>query len=67
MKTKTKFYGDDATDFHDKKVPKVGSSYTCLAVILLDSILGCMKNIIHKCFKKESDDLENSSDNSNEE
>ena len=32
-------YGNDTADFHDKKVPKVGSSSTCLAVILLDSIL----------------------------
>ena len=38
LKTKTKFYGDEATDFHDKEVPKVDSTYTCLAVLALDSI-----------------------------
>ena len=39
LKTKTKSYGDEATDFHDKEVPKVNSIYTYLAVILLDSTL----------------------------
>ena len=27
------------TDFHDKEVSKVHSNYTCLAVILPDSVL----------------------------
>ena len=40
LKTKIKLYGDEATDFHDKKVPKVDSNYTCLAVILIDFVLG---------------------------
>ena len=35
MKTKIKSYGDEATDFHDLESPKVGSNYTCLAVILI--------------------------------
>ena len=26
-------YSDEVTDFHDKGLPKVGSNYTCLAVI----------------------------------
>ena len=39
LKTKTKSYGDEATDFHDKEVPKVNSIYTYLAVIPLDSTL----------------------------
>ena len=43
LKTKTKFYGDEATDFHDKEVPKVDSSYTCLAVLALDSIFEVYK------------------------
>ena len=30
LKTKIKFYGDDATDFFDKVIPN-----TCLAVILI--------------------------------
>ena len=39
LKTKTKFYCDEVTNFHDKEAPKVNSSYTCLPVVTLDSIL----------------------------
>ena len=39
MKTKVKSYGDEATDFHDKEIPKAGSNHTCLAVIMIDSVL----------------------------
>ena len=39
MKTKIKSHGDEVTDFYDKKIPKVNSNYTCLAVISLDSTL----------------------------
>ena len=39
MKTKIKFHGDEVTDLYDKKVPKVDSNHTCLAVISLDSAL----------------------------
>ena len=39
LKTKIKSCGDEATDFHDKKVPKIGSNYTSLAVILIDFVL----------------------------
>ena len=31
---KPRFYGDEAIDFHDKEMPKAGSSYICLAVVL---------------------------------
>ena len=31
--------GDEATDFHDKEFPKVGSNHTWLAVIKVDSVL----------------------------
>ena len=31
--------GDEATDFHDKEFPKVGSNHTWLAVINVDSVL----------------------------
>ena len=37
-KTKTKFYCDEATDLHSKKMPKAGSDYTCLAVINVDQL-----------------------------
>ena len=39
LKTKLKCYGDETTDFHDQEVPKVGSNYTCLEVILIDFVL----------------------------
>ena len=39
LKIKIRSYGNEATDFHDKEVPKVVSSYTFLAVISLDSVL----------------------------
>ena len=37
LKTKIKSHGDEVTDFYDKKIPKVDSSHTCLAVINVDS------------------------------
>ena len=45
LKTKIKPHGDEVTDFYDKKIPKVDSNHTCLAVISLDS-----------AFKKDEDD-----------
>ena len=39
LKTKTKFYGDEATESYDKNFPKLESSYACLAVISFDCIL----------------------------
>ena len=36
QKTKIKSHGDKVTDFYDKKIPKVDSNHTCLAVICLD-------------------------------
>ena len=39
LKTKIKSYCNEATDFHDKEMPKAGSNHTCLEVITIDSIL----------------------------
>ena len=39
LKTKIKSHCDVLTDFYDKRIPKVDSSHTCLAVISLDSAL----------------------------
>ena len=52
-----KKFSSEAKDFLDKEVPKVGSNYTCLAVTLIDSVLGKDENyylqaIICKCFLK---------------
>ena len=35
FETKIRSHGDEVTDFYDKKVPKVDSNHTCLAVIAL--------------------------------
>ena len=35
LKTKIKSHDDEATDFHDKEIPKSGSDYTYLAVVSL--------------------------------
>ena len=37
LKTKIKSHGDEVTDLQDKELPKVGSNYTSLAVINVDS------------------------------
>ena len=39
LKIKIKCCNDEATDFHNKEICKVGSNHTCLAVIRLDSAL----------------------------
>ena len=80
LKTKINTYGNKAKDFHDKEILKVGSNYTCLAVILIDFILRKEK-IYHpqmflkgcKYFEKEkivnryiTEDLEISSDDLDE-
>ena len=37
LKTKIKSNGDEVTKFYDKRIPKVDSHHTCLAVIGLNS------------------------------
>ena len=39
LKIKIKSDNDEAADFHNKNIPKVGSDYTCLAVILIDFVV----------------------------
>ena len=53
MKTKIKSHGDEVTNFYDKKIRKVGSSHTCLAVINLDSALKKDENYNPQVFLKE--------------
>ena len=52
MKTKIKASDNEATDYHHKEILKVGSSYTCLAVILIDFILKKRETITLRCFQK---------------
>ena len=49
MKTKIKSYSDEPTDFHNKEMPKAGSSHTCLTVIIIDSAFKKMITIMYKC------------------
>ena len=53
LKTKIKSYGDEATDFHDKEIPKVAPDYTCLAVITIGSALQKDENYYLQGFLKE--------------
>ena len=39
LKTKITFYSDKARDFHTSKMPKAGTNYIFLLVILIDSVL----------------------------
>ena len=53
LKAKIKFYVVEATDFHDKKIPNVGSNYTCLTVILIDFVLEKEENYYLQVFLRE--------------
>ena len=53
LKTKIKSHSDEVTDFHDKKIPKVDSSHTCLAVTSLDSALKKNDNYYPQVFLNE--------------
>ena len=50
LKTKIKSHGDEVTDFYNKKIPKVKSNYTCLAVLSSNSALKKTNTIIDMCF-----------------
>ena len=51
LKTKIKSYeGKITTNFCSDKVPKEGSQYIYLSVILIDAVLEQVKTIILKCF-----------------
>ena len=39
LKSKIKLHADEATDFHNKKFPRMDSNHTCLAIVSLDSAL----------------------------
>ena len=53
LKTKINSHGDEVTDFYDKKIPKVGSNHTCLAVVSLDSALKKDEKYYLQVFLKE--------------
>ena len=49
-KTKIKSRGDEVTDFYDKKIPKIDSNHTCLAIISLDSAVKKDDNYYQQAF-----------------
>ena len=53
LKTKIKSHGNEVTEFYDKKIPKLDSNETCLAVISLDSPLKKGENYYPQVFLKE--------------
>ena len=58
QKSKIKSHGDEVTDFYDKKIAKVDSNQTCIAVISLDSALKKDDNYYPQVFLKEHKYLE---------
>ena len=54
MKSKIKSYCNEATDFHNKEIPKAGFDCTCLAAINVDSAFKKLKTIVckHVSFKR---------------
>ena len=53
LKIKMNFYGDEATDFYDKKIPSVDSNHTCLPVISLHFALKKDGHYCPQVFLKE--------------
>ena len=53
LKTEIISHDDEVADFYDKKIPKVDSNHTCLAVIGLDSALKKDGNYYPQAFLKE--------------
>ena len=78
LKTKIKSHGDEFTDFYDKEIFKVDPNQTCLGKIVFDYALKKDDNYYPQVFLKECkyiekkvithiiDDLESSSDDSDE-
>ena len=58
MKTKIKSHGDEVTNFYNKRICKVDSSHTCLAVISLDSTLKVDVNYYPHMFLEECNHIE---------
>ena len=54
LKAKIKSYnGKINTNFHNNKIPKVGSNFICLSVILIDSVFRTGKNFHSHVFLEE--------------
>ena len=78
LKTSRKSHGNGVIDLYAKKITKVDSTHTCLAVIALDSVLKKYDNYYPQVFLKECkyiekkvirqiiDDVKSSSDDCDE-
>ena len=76
LKIIIKLHSDKVTNIYDKKIPKVNSNHTCLAIISLDSALNKDGNYFIQVLLKEckyiekkvishiTDNLESSTDHS---
>ena len=54
LKAKIKSYnGKISTNFHNNKIPKEGSKFICLSVILIDSVFRTSKNYYPQVFSEE--------------
>ena len=53
IKSKIRYYGDKATDFYEKEIPKAGYDYACLAVIAIDCVFKKDGNYYLQAFLKE--------------
>ena len=53
MKTKINVYADEATDFRNKEMPKIGSNHTCLAVITIDLVFKKDENYYLQMYLKD--------------
>ena len=54
MKTKLKSHGVEVADFYNKKIARLDSNHTCLAVISLDSALKKNGNYYPQVFLKDN-------------
>ena len=54
IKTKIKTYGDSViTNFHNKKMAKENTPYTCLSIIMLDSIIKAKEKYYPQTFLED--------------
>ena len=54
LKAKVKSYnGKINKNFHNNKIPKEGSQFICLSVVLIDSVFRAVKNCYRQVFLKE--------------
>ena len=53
FENKNRFYGDEATDFHSRKIPEIATYYICWSVMLINSVLKMNENYYLQVFSKE--------------